>query len=225
MLLLTLPAELWLNILRFAHFDDLFHLLFLSRWFLDLTLEELYKRLRKTAFWAYERYVSPCRWTRNHALVWAVQEGMRPTVERIVAMGVNLDAGVILEGIARGEPTNALHQAVRINDLSMVDYLLQQGANVNATIQDELPIHHASTEAVARKLVGAGSPVNYYLPRGNISLLAYLIDRKVDTSVIKALLELGAEPITNWLHLKCAAYAAARSGNVDALKLLIGSGL
>ncbi|KAK9414091.1 hypothetical protein SUNI508_02190 [Seiridium unicorne] len=107
----------------------------------------------------------------------------------------------------------------------MVDYLLQQGANVNATIQDELPIHHASTEAVARKLVGAGSPVNHYLPRGNISLLAYLIHRKVDITIIKALVKLGAEPTAKCVHIKSAAYAAARRGNVDALKLLIEAGL
>ncbi|HCO93844.1 MAG TPA: hypothetical protein DIU00_07835 [Phycisphaerales bacterium] len=98
--------------------------------------------------------------------IWAAtSQGDLDTVRRHLAAGTYIDAAFIAPGIPASGAT-PLHMAVLSDQREIAQFLIDQGANINAPAKDEYggtPLHWAAVLGrveIARQLIDAGANVN-----------------------------------------------------------------
>jgi len=145
-------------------------------------------------------------------------------------MRLLLADGIDVNGIASYCGGTALHSAARLGLMRSVDFLISAGANLNATDQMDLtPLMCACSvgktkgSRVAMRLMEAGADVRYVRAADDMTALKFAMDT-CPSQVIQALIDHGAgvdEP--SGTH-QTALMLAARSNNVEALKVLVENG-
>ncbi len=112
-----------------------------------------------------------------------------------------------------------LHHAAANGQPDVVTRLLSEGADVNA--QDDngwSPLHFAAqarSESVANRLLSAGAQTELKDSYGNTALWRAVFESKGDGSVIRVLLEAGANPNTANNSKITPAMLARNSANYD----------
>ncbi|KAI8717320.1 hypothetical protein NCS52_00807300 [Fusarium sp. LHS14.1] len=181
--------------------------------------------------WNEEELQSTPRLSRGAVLVWASSQGHVQLVKSILfmeKMGSWINTPILSSGHGTSLGSfgmTPLHAAAKGGHAEVVDLLIKYGADVEATVAENLrPIHFANNEDVVMALVRHGSSIR---PQGKstVSPLTYVLTTKPQLSAIQCLLRLGCNPNADtWLGLT-AAGAAVQTGNVEALQLLLDAGL
>jgi PTS system fructose-specific IIA component/PTS system nitrogen regulatory IIA component len=149
----------------------------------------------------------------------AVEEG---TVDDVRYFVENEDADVNAKGFSCG---TLLHIAVATNTLEVIQYLVAQGADVNAKHWRDTPLHKAAEKnslEVVQYLISQGADVNakgyqgqtplHYAAGGNsVEVVQYLVSQGAD-ALAKG--SLGRTPLHN----------AAESNTLEVLQYLISQG-
>ena len=123
--------------------------------------------------------------------------------------------------------TTPLHQAVRANDVKMVETLIKGGANVTAaTRYGVTPVQIAATNgnaAILRRLLDAGADVNTATPGGETALMTAARTGNVET--VTLLLERKASVnARESVRGQTALMWAVTENHVDIVKLLAARG-
>ncbi len=150
------------------------------------------------------------------AAIAAVRSEPRSVVEKLVAA----DQALLTETDAAG--STLLHHAAGFGTLDTLRYLIDAGANVNATnARRSTPLHWAiHDEAKVRLLVSRGANVNARQVEGITPLyMTALLGR--GTSTMKFLLEHAADPTVAMANGQTPLMAAAVNGRVESMKLLL----
>jgi ankyrin repeat protein len=152
-------------------------------------------------------------------LIDAVRRGDREAVRALAKKsGVNA---------SEADGSTALHWAVRLDDLALVDVLLKAGANVRAaTRYNVTPIALAAGAghaAIVERLLAAGADPNSTSEEGQTTLMTAALSG--DVATIKALVARGAHVNTKEpFRGQTALMWAASNGNAEATAELIESG-
>lgn len=168
---------------------------------------------------------------RCRILNWAASKGLVGTIEKVLAsedIGERINYPILKNG--RGTRLGSfgmtpMHQAAVHGHANVIDYLVQRGASVNATVAGRLrPIHFAKNEAVVRALIRQGSPLH---PNGifSISPLAHSISIGAEPSAVECFIELGCDIKAHSLVGISPLEATLRAGNLHVLKVLLNAGL
>jgi ankyrin repeat protein len=169
--------------------------------------------------------------SRNLILNWAAQRGISGTIERISGIepiGECINIPTLRSGYGTSYGSfgmTPMHLAALHGQAEMIDYLVEQGANVDVPIAGGLrPIHFARNNNVVRAIVRHGGSTT---SRGDSQLapLTYVLSTNPELSAVKCMLELGADPNLATLGGSSAATEAIRRGNINALELFLESGL
>ena len=127
----------------------------------------------------------------------------------------------------QSDGTTALHWAVRHDDITTTDALIQAGANVKATNRYGVtPMSLAATNGDAvmiRKLLDAGADPNTATPGGETALMTAARTGKVDA--IALLLDRGADVnAKDTVHAQTALMWAVIENHMEAVKMLLSRG-
>lgn len=128
--------------------------------------------------------------------------------------------------------SSALHSAAASNDISNVQYLLSQGANVNARTSMSLrtPLHYAAKNnkgdshfEVAQLLLNNGADVNAKDHYGKTPL--YLLVENGELKIIKLLLDFKADIHIIYDECNLIFFTVDFNKNIEVLQLLVDNGL
>ena len=154
------------------------------------------------------------------AAITVVRGQPQPAVEKLVSA----DPTLVTQADAAG--STLLHHAAAFGAIDTVRYLLDQGANVNATNRRRsTPLHWAiHDDAKVRLLVLRGANVNARQVEGITPLyMAALLGRGAPT--LQFLLERGGDAKVAMTNGQTPLMAAALRGRIDTLQLLLESGV
>ncbi len=146
------------------------------------------------------------------------------------AMKALLADGVNVNGVASYSRGTALNAAAGYGLIRAVNFLIDAGANLNATDRNDLtPLMSACSAGkikgskVALRLIEAGADVGYVRAADGMTALKFAV-HTCPREVLQALIDGGADvdgpPGTD----QTALMIAARANNVEALKVLIANG-
>ncbi len=145
-------------------------------------------------------------------------------------MGLLLDEGVNIDGIAEYSKSTALATAAGQGLLRAVNFLLERGANIDLPgANDMTPLMHAcfsgkvKGSAMALRLIEAQADVTYVRQSDEMTALKFAV-HVCKPEVIQALIDHGAEVDGPPGTQQTALMMAARANNVEALKVLVENG-
>ncbi len=150
------------------------------------------------------------------ALIATIRSAPQPTVAKL------LTANPDLLKVTDAADSTPLHHAAGFGTLATMQWLVESGAEVNATNgRKSTPLHWAiHDEAKVRLLLSRGAGVNAKQGDGRTPLyLAAMLGNGHAT--LRLLLENGAEPNLKTANGRTPLMAAAGRGDVEALRLLI----
>lgn len=162
------------------------------------------------------------RWAVEHGLV-----GTLKNVDEVEDIASFLRTTLNSSSEAGGLELSLIHQAALYGHAGVIDYLLQKGADVNAsTATGLLPLHLAKTGEVVHLLAHHGGRLDHdeAAPSG-VSALMSSISHQCEASAVTAFLALGADPNQVARDGATVAEVAIVHGNVDALRVLVDSGV
>lgn len=153
------------------------------------------------------------------AIISAIRSGDRRTVEKLIAADPEI---VNAKDLAGSTP---LHHAAGFGTLETVKLLLDKGAGVNArNRRSSTPLHWAiHDEAKVRLLLSRGAAINAKQIEGRTPLYQAAVLAGGNT-VLRFLLEKGADPSLATLVGQTPLMTAAGRGDTEAMLLLIGKG-
>ncbi|KAK6063079.1 ankyrin repeat protein [Seiridium cupressi] len=170
---------------------------------------------------------------RKGVLGWAVEHGSLRTLQKVNESEA-LKPCIINQITFKPSTTSAddgplgshellpLHLAALCGQPSIVRYLIQRGADVNATVAHGLlPVHLGKTGEVVQILIASGSRLD--IVDGTTPMLCSLTHH-ADSSAVAAFNQLGADPNQADSSGTTPAQVAVDQGNVDALKVLLEVG-
>ncbi|KAK4203488.1 ankyrin repeat-containing domain protein [Triangularia verruculosa] len=153
----------------------------------------------------------------------AAQGGHEPIVKRLLEVGANTS---VVDG-SKYRAT-ALHLAARKGKLGVVDLLLRSGANIEqCESRNMTPLHvavSAGQEGVAGLLLGNGANVNAESEEGWTPLLTSLGHLGGKASMVKLLIEAGADVKATTDDKRGPLHFATSKGNVAIVELLLDKG-
>ena len=119
-----------------------------------------------------------------------------------------------------------LFQAAEAGDLSRVEQLLEEGADIDVLHKSKTPLIAAIRKghiAVANKLIDAGANINYGI---GVNAATPLISASEHNhpELVRKLLELGADPNGANVRKHQPIFFAAQDGHVEVVKLLLDAG-
>jgi ankyrin repeat protein len=169
------------------------------------------------------KYDAPTRSTRVQSeFIEAARRGEHRELERIVALGANMDA------VSDAEHGNALVAAIAAGRSDTTAWLLAKGARVNILVgpSEETPLHLAAFQGncdIVKQLIEAGADVNLRdaheqsaieraLDEGNGSMVTLLVEHGAD---LKSWDDIGLTPFTR----------AAMLGRVGEVRLFLANGV
>ncbi|KAK8113481.1 ankyrin repeat-containing domain protein [Apiospora sp. TS-2023a] len=166
--------------------------------------------------------------TRQEVVRWAVEHGSVGTlknVEEVEDMASFL--GTTLTSSVASLELTLIHRAALGGHALFIDYLLQKGADVNASTENDLlPMHLAKTGEVVHLLADHGGRLDHdETASSGVSALVSSISRRCEASAVAAFLELGADPNQVDRDGRTIAEVTILHGNVDALRTLVDSGV
>ncbi|HVY32926.1 MAG TPA: ankyrin repeat domain-containing protein [Caulobacteraceae bacterium] len=156
---------------------------------------------------------------RDLRLIQAIKADDRPTVKRLAASGVDVNAPA-------GDGSTALHWSAQNGDAAVADLLIRKGAKVNAT--NDLGVTplwvaaNTSNTAIVERLLAAHADPNIAPATGRTPLM--LAARRGDAPAVKALLAHGADPnARETAHGQTALMWAVAGRHPDAVRLLLSA--
>lgn len=165
--------------------------------------------------------------TRKDVVRWAVEHGLVSTLKNVdqVEDIASFFGTTLTSGVAGLELT-PIHQAALCGQVSVIDYLLQKGADVNASTSNSLlPMHFAKTGEVVNLLAHHGGRLDHDGTLSGVSALISSISHQCEPSAVTAFLQLGVDPNHVAQDGTTAAEASIVQGNVGALGILLDSGV
>jgi len=160
-------------------------------------------------------------------LFWAVTHGHTEMISFLVEIGAKVDVSLRDSGLT------PLHRAAATGQLAVVAALIDHGADVNARAKDgETPLMEAATWAhseVVAALAGAGASVDEKNKHGQTALALAIrgfstADRERQMRTVEVLIDGGADVNTSDCEGEPPLICAARHGNADLTKVLLGRG-
>ncbi|KAI1860816.1 uncharacterized protein JN550_011278 [Neoarthrinium moseri] len=222
-----LPPELLLQVAQHISFKDHARWLLADRRHTSCLCPILYLRLLPSRTAASSSGGNATQITRQDVVWWAVEHGLVCTLEnvdKVEDMASFFDT--TLTSSAAGLELTPIHQAALCGHTPVIDYLLQKGANVNAsTTNGFLPMHLARTGEVVHLLADRGGRLDHYVTESGMSALTSSISNKCEPSAVTAHLQLGADPNHVAQDGTTAAEIAIVQGYVDALRILLDFGV
>ncbi|KAH9883451.1 ankyrin repeat-containing domain protein [Xylariomycetidae sp. FL2044] len=222
------PPELLLQVAQHLSFKDHARWVLADRRHRNCLSPILYLRLPPSKTDASDSGQDPDQITRRDVVQWASEHGLVCTLKNVdeveeIASFFDTTLTSSIAGLGRLTP---IHLAALCGHASVIHYLLQKGADVNASTTDGLlPIHLANTGEVVRLLVDHGARVDRDATPSGVSPLTSSISHKCEPSAVTAFLQLGADPNHVAQDGMTAAEVAIVHGNVDALSILLDSGV
>ncbi|KAK8012884.1 ankyrin repeat-containing domain protein [Apiospora marii] len=133
----------------------------------------------------------------------------------------------LISDAASGLELMPIHQAALCGHASVVAYLLEKGADVNASTANGLTsMHLAKTGGVVHLLADHGGRLDQdETAASGVSNLISSISHQCEASAVAAFLELGADPNQVDQNGRTAAEVAIVHGNANALGALVDSGV
>jgi len=155
----------------------------------------------------------------DNQLIGAVRNGDTQATQTLLVDGVDVNA-------PEPDGTSALHWAVRLNDLGLVELLIQAGANVmGANVFEVTPLSLAAINgnpAIVEQLLRAGADPNATMAHHDTALLTAARTGRADT--IRTLVAYGAEVDGTQRAGQTPLMWAAAEGHLDAMRALIAAG-
>lgn len=139
-----------------------------------------------------------------------------------------INAGADVNEVDEDTGTTALAQAVMHGNLAMVRELLADGAKVNVK-QSARPtilmyLGENSSAELVQTLVSAGAKVNRQDEEGETALMMVADRDEERPEVLQALIDAGAKVNARNKDGETALFLAARSGNVESVRVLLMAG-
>ncbi|KAM0806599.1 putative Ankyrin repeat-containing domain protein [Seiridium cardinale] len=225
------PIELILEIARYTSFRDFSQLLLANRRYEKCLSSVLYLKLLPLQ--PDSRLAEQGHLNRKDLLGWAMEHGSLRTLQKVNESEA-LEPCIINQITFKPPATPAddsplgshellpLHLEALCGQPSIVRYLIQRGADVNATVAHGLlPVHFGKTGEVVQILIASGSRLD--IVNGTTPLLCSLMHH-ADSSAVAAFIQLGADPNQADSSGTTPAQVAVDQGNVDALKVLLEAG-
>lgn len=218
-----LPTELLLRLTQYLSFDDHARWLLIDRRHQRRLSAILYLRLLPIGM---DTSASD-QITRKDVLLWAIEHGKVGTLENIDEVeDISACLNSVVTTTAAGLELTPIHHASLCGHASVIDYLLQKGADVNASTTDGLlPMHLAKTGEVVHLLADHGGRLEHDTTPSAVSALTISISHMCDPSAVTALVQLGADPNHVARDGTTAAGAAIIHGSAETLRILLNSGV
>ncbi|KAK6069824.1 ankyrin repeat protein [Seiridium cupressi] len=222
-----LPPELLLQVTQHLSFKEHARWLLVDRRHRDCVSPILYLRLLPSTAGTSGSVGDATQITRKDVVRWAVEHGLVCTlkhVDEVEDMASFFGTG--LTSSAAGLDLTPIHQAALYGHTSVIDYLLQKGADVNAsTTNGLLPMHLAKTGEVVHLLAAHGGRLDHDATPSGVSALTSSISHQCAPSAVTAFLRFGVDPNHVAQDGTTAAEVAIVQGNVDALGILLHCGV
>ncbi|KAH8202523.1 hypothetical protein TruAng_003331 [Truncatella angustata] len=222
-----LPPELLLQVAQHLSFKDHARWLLADRRHRACLSPILYLRLLPLRTDASGSGGDASQITRKDVVQWAVEHGRVCTLKNVDEFeDMASFFGTALTSSVAGLELTPIHQAALCGQASVIDYLLQKGADVNAsTTNGLLPMHLAKTGEVVHLLADHGGRLYSDATPSGVSALTSSISHQCEPSAVTAFVQLGADPNHVAQDGTTAAEVAIVQGSVDALGILLDSGV
>lgn len=171
-----------------------------------------------------QEYYGICAANAVDALSIAAANSMLREMRQLLGDGINVN------GIASYSGGTALHTAAGLGRIRSLNFLIEAGADVNATDRNDLtPLMTACSlglvkgSRAAQRLIEAGADVRYVRAADEMTALKFAV-HTCRPEVIQALIDHGADVDGPSGTDQTALMIAARANNVAALKVLVENG-
>lgn len=222
-----LPPEILLQVVHHLSFNDHARWLLADRRHRGCLSPLLYLRLLPSKTDTSGPEGDATQISRKDVVRWAVEHGLVCTLKNVdeVEDMASFFGTTLTSSVASLELT-PIHLAALCGHAPVITYMLQKGADVNAsTTKGLLPIHLAKTGEVVHLISDHGGRLDHDATPSGVSALTSIISHQCEPSAVAALLQLGADPNHVAQDGTTAAEVAIVQGNVDALGTLLDSGV